>query len=65
MKRNVASPAPWFLARLAPEVYCRRDNRMVSSCPNASRAQACRCMHEVETADSLFEATAPSDETTP
>jgi hypothetical protein len=55
MTRTVNSTAPWFLARLGPEVYCRRENRMVASCPNAQRAEACPCLHGVETADALFE----------
>jgi hypothetical protein len=55
MRRTVNSTAPWFLARLAPEVYCRRENRIVASCPYARRAQACPCLHGVETADALFE----------
>ncbi|HYJ33908.1 MAG TPA: hypothetical protein VE326_11875 [Candidatus Binatia bacterium] len=55
MKRTVISTAPWFLARLTPEVYCRRENRMVASCPEAQRAEACPCLHGVETADALFE----------
>ena len=55
MKRTVISTAPWFLARLTPEVYCRRENRMVASCPEAQRAEACPCLHGLETADGLFE----------
>jgi hypothetical protein len=55
MRRTVNSTAPRFLARLTPEVYCRRENRVVASCPNARRAEACPCMHGVETADALFE----------
>jgi hypothetical protein len=55
MKRTVNSTAPWFLARMAPEVYCRRENRMVASCPHARRVESCPCLHGVETADALFE----------
>lgn len=55
MKRTVISTAPWFLARMSHEVYCRRENRMVASCPEAKNAQSCPCLHGVETADALFE----------
>jgi hypothetical protein len=55
MKRNATSPAPWFLARRAPEVYCRRDNRVYPACPHAAHGAPCPCLHEVETADALFE----------
>lgn len=61
MKRTVISTAPWFLARLSPEVYCRRENRMVASCPGARRAEACPCLHGVETADALFESAEGQD----
>ena len=61
MKRTVNSTAPWFLARLSAEVYCRRENRMVASCPNAKRAEACPCLHGVETADALFEPNTGAD----
>jgi hypothetical protein len=37
------------------EVYCRRDNRMVVSCPHTALGSRCRCLSEVETADALFE----------
>ena len=65
MKRNPPSPAPWFLARMAPEVYCRRDNRVVCTCPHAKRAQACPCLHGLETADALFEPKSSPDEAQP
>ena len=65
MKRTVNSPAPWFLARFAPEVYCRRDNRVYAHCPHAQRGHACPCLHGLETADSLFEPTAPDKDATP
>jgi hypothetical protein len=55
MKRTTVSPAPWFLARRTPEVYCRRDNLVVPSCPNGSADHPCPCMHALETADGLFE----------
>jgi len=55
MRRTVNSTAPRFLARLTPEVYCRRENRVIASCPNARRGETCPCMHGVETADALFE----------
>ena len=64
MKRTVISTAPWYLARLTPEVYCRRENRMVASCPHAQRAQACPCLHGVETADALFEPNTGVDDDT-
>jgi hypothetical protein len=63
MKRTVNSPAPWFLARLSAEVYCRRENRVVAACPNAKRGHACPCLHGVETADALFEAAANDPKT--
>jgi len=66
MKRTVNSPAPWFLARFSGEVYCRRENRVISSCPDATRAETCPCLHGVETADALFEpGTGPGDDNTP
>lgn len=66
MKRTVISTAPWFLARMTSEVYCRRENRMVASCPQAQRAEACPCLHGVETADALFEPnTSGENEPTP
>ena len=66
MKRTVKSTAPWFLARLTPEVYCRRENRMVATCPQASHAESCPCLHGVETADALFEPnTGGETDTTP
>jgi len=55
MKRSPSSPAPWFLARRASETYCRRDNRIYESCPHAASCSKCPCLHDVETADSLFE----------
>ena len=55
MKRNANSPAPWFLARHAPEVYCRRDNRVYAVCPHVAAGSRCRCLSELETADALFE----------
>lgn len=62
MKRTVNSTAPWFLARLVTEVYCRRENRMVATCPGAKHARACPCLHGVETADALFEPNDGSDQ---
>jgi len=62
MKRTTPSPAPWFLARRAREVYCRRDNRVYASCPHTDTAALCPCLHAVETADALFE---PDDEEQP
>lgn len=61
MKRNVNSPAPWFLARHAPEVYCRRDNRVYDSCPNTNGFGVCPCLHGVETADGQVEQDPPED----
>lgn len=55
MKRTTTSSAPWFLARRAPEVYCRRDNRVYPVCPHANRGESCHCLQDLETADSLFE----------
>ncbi|HEX7077822.1 MAG TPA: hypothetical protein VF363_05335 [Candidatus Eisenbacteria bacterium] len=55
MKRNLNSTAPRTLARHAPEVYCRRDNRVYESCPHADDPAACPCLMGVETADSLFD----------
>ena len=55
MRRTVKPAAPRFLAPLATEVYCRRENRVVATCPNAQRAEGCPCMHGVETADALYE----------
>jgi len=63
MKRTVNSPAPWFLARLASEVYCRRENRVVATCPKAKQGKACPCLHGVETADALFEPASGDPET--
>jgi hypothetical protein len=62
MKRSSSSPAPWFLARRAPETYCRRDNRIYESCPHAASCPTCPCLHEVETADSLFEPNGTDEE---
>jgi len=61
VKRTTVSPAPWFLARRAPEVYCRRDNRVYPFCPHAAEGAACPCLHALETADGLFEPQ-PKDE---
>jgi hypothetical protein len=55
MKRTTTPSAPWFLARRAPEVYCRRDNRVYPVCPHANRGQSCPCLLALETADGLFE----------
>jgi hypothetical protein len=55
MKRNPHSPAAWPAARRAPEVYCRRDNRVYAVCPHVAAGSHCRCLYEVETADALFE----------
>ena len=55
MKRNPHSPAAWPTARRAPEVYCRRDNRVYDVCPYAAGGIACPCVQGMETADALFE----------
>ena len=55
MRRTVKPTAPRLLTRIATEVYCRRENRVVATCPNAERAAGCPCLHGVETADALFE----------
>ena len=65
MKRKTTSPAPWFLARRAPEVYCRRDNRVYPSCPHAETGGACPCLHALETADGLFEPKSTDEESLP
>jgi len=65
MKRTTTSPAPWFLARRAPEIYCRRDNRIYDSCPNAASGQPCPCLHALETADGLFEPRTGDEEPIP
>jgi hypothetical protein len=62
MKRTVTSPTPKVGARQAPEVYCRRDNRVYPSCPHAGGGLACPCLHGVETADGLFEPKSVEDE---
>ena len=65
MKKTTASPAPWFLARRAPEVYCRRDNRVYPFCPRALEGESCPCLHALETADSLFEPKSADEEKLP
>ena len=65
MKRTTVSPAPWFLARRAPETYCRRDNRVYPSCPHATAEHPCPCLHELETADGLFEPCSSGEESLP
>ena len=62
MKRTPTSPAPWFLARRSSETYCRRDTRVYESCPHASSGGTCPCLHQVETADSLFEPSGTDEE---
>jgi hypothetical protein len=64
MKRTSVSPAPWFLARRASELYCRRDNRVYESCPYGTSDRPCPCLYELETADSLFEPSAAEEEAT-
>lgn len=65
MKRNATSPAPWFLARRAPELYCRRDNRVYPFCPHAAEGHRCPCLQALETADGLFEPKSTEDEPLP
>ena len=55
LKRSTVSPAPWFLARRAPEVYCRRDKRVYPFCPHSTEGAICPCLQALETADGLFE----------
>ena len=65
MKRTTASPAPWFLARRAPEVYCRRDNRVYPFCPQAREGESCPCLQALETADGLFEPNSTEEDSQP
>jgi hypothetical protein len=62
MKRKATSPAPVFLARRSTEVYCRRDNRVYPSCPHGTADHPCPCLHELETADGLFEPVSTEEE---
>jgi len=62
VKRNSHSPTPWRMAHGAPEVYCRRDNRVYAVCPHAAAGSRCRCLYDVETADALFEDTQAVEE---
>ncbi len=55
MKTNPHSPTARNTAKRPTEVYCRRDNRVYAVCPHVQAGSGCRCLSEVETADSLFE----------
>ena len=62
MKPTPHAPTARTQSKRATEVYCRRDNRVYSSCPHSDTAALCPCLHAVETADALFE---PGDEEQP
>jgi hypothetical protein len=66
MRRQQTHQAPRTHARTSAEVYCRRDNRVYPTCPYVQEGESCPCLHEVETADALFEPTSmePGPETT-
>lgn len=57
MRRQQPPQTPRNHGRHAGEVYCRRDNRVYPSCPYVQAGASCPCLHEVETADALFEPT--------
>ncbi len=61
MRRQPHTHAPRTLSRRPTEIYCRRDNRVYSVCPHVAAGAPCPCLHELETADALFEP-APVDE---
>ena len=55
MRRQNHSPVPRTHSRHPSEIYCRRDNRVYTVCPHVAAGAPCPCLHEVETADALFE----------
>lgn len=62
MRRQNHSLAPRTLSRHPSEIYCRRDNRVYAVCPRVAAGETCPCLHEVETADALFEPTSTNEE---
>ena len=62
MRRVNHSQAPRTYSRQPAEIYCRRDNRVYAVCPRVAAGSVCPCLHEVETADALFEPTAANEE---
>jgi len=61
MRRRKHTPAPRTQRQHPTEIYCRRDNRVYPVCPYVAAGEACPCLHEVETADALFEPTATEE----
>jgi hypothetical protein len=57
MRRRNPADAPRNHTRNSAEVYCRRDNRVYAVCPYVQAGSFCPCLHDVETADALFEPT--------
>ena len=55
MRRKEQIHLPRTLSRHPSEIYCRRDNRVYAVCPYVAAGAPCPCLHEVETADALFE----------
>jgi hypothetical protein len=60
MRRHPSPHAPRTHAGHSTEIYCRRDNRVYPVCPYVQAGATCPCLHEMETADALFEPT-PTD----
>ena len=65
MRQHHSTPSPRTHARQAPEIYCRRDNRVYPSCPYVQAGSPCPCLHAVETADALFEPTSSDGDRDP
>lgn len=65
MRRHPSTQTPRTHARHTAEIYCRRDNRVYPSCPYVRAGSPCPCLHEVETADSLFEPTSTNGDREP
>ncbi len=55
MRRHQETHPPRTLSRHPSEIYCRRDNRVYTVCPHVAAGAPCPCLHEVETADALFD----------
>ncbi|HEY7728335.1 MAG TPA: hypothetical protein VID50_07755 [Candidatus Eisenbacteria bacterium] len=58
-QQHPSHQAPRQHSRPTAEIYCRRDNRVYPSCPYVQAGSACPCLHQLETADALFEPTPP------
>lgn len=62
MRRQIQPQLSRTLSRHPSEIYCRRDNRVYTVCPHVAAGAPCPCLHDVETADSLFEPMPVDDE---